>query len=94
MTADRSQQIIAMIERLSNDITLAREHALDDTARILAMAVLDLQTKLCAISPPELRSFSRPVANVVDFKIGAPRRGAHHGDAGESNQNERRPFGD
>ena len=94
MTTDRDRQIIAMIERLSKDARLAQQHELDVTARLLAMALLDLQTELCAISPGELRSFSRTVANVVDFKIGAPRSGARHGEAGESGKSGRRPFVD
>jgi hypothetical protein len=94
MTTDRNQQILGLIERLSNDARLAQEHALDDTARLLAMALLDLQTKLRSISPRELRSFTRTVANVVDLKIGAPRSGAIHGETGGSSQNGRRPFVD
>lgn len=94
MTTDRNQQILGLIERLSNDARLAQEHALDDTARLLAMALLDLQTKLRSISPRELRSFTRTVANVVDLKIGAPRSGANHGETGGSSQNGRWPFVD
>jgi hypothetical protein len=94
MSTDRNQQIIALIERLSNDARLAQEHSLDDTARLLAMALLDLRTKLRSISPRELRSFTRTVANVVDFKIGVPHNGASHGDEGESSKNGRRPFVD
>jgi len=94
MTTDRNQQILGLIERLSKDARLAKEHALDDTARLLAMALLDLQTKLRSISPRELRSFTRTVANVVDFKIGAPRSGANRAETGESTKNGRRPFVD
>jgi hypothetical protein len=94
MTTDRNQQILALIERLSNDARLAQEHSLDDTARLLAMALLDLRTKLRSISPRELRNFTRTVANVVDFKIRVPRSGAKHAETGESSQNERRPFVD
>jgi len=59
---------------------------------MLAMAVLDLQTKLYAISPGELRSFSRSVSNVVDFKTAAPVDDAKHVEVGERNQNGHMPY--
>jgi hypothetical protein len=77
MTTDRNQKILGLIERLSIDVKLAQEHSLDLTARLLAMALLDLQTELYSIPPHELRSFTRAVANVVDSKIGTL-----HGDVG------------
>ena len=92
MTPERHQQILALIDRLSNEARLAKACALDDAARLLAMAVLDLQTKLYAISPGELRSFSRSVSNVVDFKTAAPVDDAKHVEVGERSQNGHMPY--
>jgi hypothetical protein len=64
----RDQQIMALIDRISVSANLAQSLSLDDTSRLLAMALLDLQTKLHAISSDELRSFTRTVANVVEFR--------------------------
>jgi len=69
---DRNQQIVALIDRISASAKLAQALALDDTSRLLAMALLDLQTKLHAISSDELRNFTRTVANVAEFKVRAP----------------------
>jgi hypothetical protein len=69
---DRNQQIAALIDRISASAKLAQALALDDTSRLLAMALLDLQTKLHAISSDELRNFTLTVANVVEFKVRAP----------------------
>jgi hypothetical protein len=92
MTISRNQQILALIERLSNSARLAQELSLDDTARLLAMALLDLQTKLYSISPDELRSFTRTVANVVEFKLRAPANDTKRAEAGESGQKGQRPI--
>jgi hypothetical protein len=67
----RDQQIMALIDRISISANLAQSLSLDDTSRLLAMALLDLQTKLHAISSDELRSFTRTVANVVEFRTPA-----------------------
>ena len=88
---DRNQQIRVLIDRLSSSAKLAQALALDDTSRLLAMALLDLQTKLHAISPDELGNFTRTVANVVEFK----RRAAHDAapvESGESVQTGHTPF--
>jgi hypothetical protein len=93
MTISRNQQILALIERLSSSARLAQELSLDDTARLLAMALLDLQTKLYSISPDELRSFTRTVANVVEFKLRAPANDTKRAaEAGESGQKGQRPI--
>jgi hypothetical protein len=75
-----------LIERLSSSARLAHELSLDDTARLLAMALLDLQTQLYAISPDELRSFTRTVANVVEFKVRTPANDTKRKEAGEGGQ--------
>jgi hypothetical protein len=68
---EHDQQIVTLINRISASAKLAQALSLDDTSRLLAMAVLDLQTKLHAISPDELQSFTRTVANVVEFRTPA-----------------------
>jgi hypothetical protein len=65
---ERDQQIMTLIERISVSAKLAQSLSLDDTSRLLAMALLDLQTKLHAISHDELRSFTRTVAKVIEFR--------------------------
>jgi hypothetical protein len=89
---DRNQQILVLIDRLSSSARVAQALSLDDTARLLAMAVLDLQTKLHAISPDELRSFTRAVAHVVEFRGRAPSNETAHGEPGENVQNGHLPF--
>jgi hypothetical protein len=89
---DRNQQIRVLIDRLSSSARVAQALSLDDTSRLLAMALLDLQTKLHAISPDELRHFTRTVANVVEFKVRAPANDATHVESGESIQNGHTPF--
>jgi hypothetical protein len=89
---DRNQQIRVLIERLSSSAKVAQALALDDTSRLLAMALLDLQTKLHAISPDELRNFTRTVANVVEFKRRARANDATPVESGESVQNGHTPF--
>ncbi len=84
---DRNQQIIALMERLSSSARLAQALSLHDTSRLLAMALLDLQTKLHAISADELRSFTRTVANVVEFKVRASANDAKRVESGEGIQN-------
>jgi hypothetical protein len=88
---DRNQQIIALMERLSSSAKLAQALSLHDTSRLLAMALLDLQTKLHAISSDELRSFTRTVANVVEFKVRASANDAKRAEPGESIQNGNMP---
>jgi hypothetical protein len=90
--SDRNKQILILIDRLTSSARLAQELSLDDTSRLLAMALLELRTKLHAISPDELRSFTRTVANVVEFKVKAPANDATHLEPGENIQNGHRPF--
>ena len=58
MNSDRDEQIFALIERLSNDIGLARKLSLSQTAQLLEMAKLELQTIVHSISDEELRLFT------------------------------------
>jgi hypothetical protein len=87
---DRNQQILVLIDRLSSSARQAQALSLDDTSHLLAMALLDLQTKLYAISHDELRSFTGKVANVVDFKVRAT--DATHVEPGENVQKGHMPF--
>jgi hypothetical protein len=89
---DRNQQILFLIDRLSSSAKIAQALSLDDTSRLLAMAILDLQTKLHAISADELRSFTRTVANVVEFKVRAPANDATRIETGDGIQNGHMPF--
>ncbi|HMA75597.1 MAG TPA: hypothetical protein VKP67_29520 [Xanthobacteraceae bacterium] len=86
MSTNRNHQIQALIEQLSNSARIARDLSLDDTARLLAMAQLDLQTKLHSISADELRSFTRTVANVVEFKVRSPANDTKRAEGGEGGQ--------
>lgn len=86
----RNQQIMVLIDGISTSARLAQSLSLDDTSRLLAMALLDLQTKLHAISSDELRSFTRTVANVVEFRT--PANDTSRVDAGESVKNGNLPI--
>ena len=92
MIIDRNQKIHALIESLSYNARLAQELSLDDTVRLLAMALLDLRTKLHSISPHELRSFTRTVANVVEFKVRTAANDAKRAEGGDSGQGGQVPF--
>jgi hypothetical protein len=89
---DRNQQILILIDRLSSSARLAHALSLDDTSRLLAMALLDLQTKLYEISADELRSFTRTVANVVEFKVRAAANDATRVEPGDTVHNGHMPF--
>jgi hypothetical protein len=89
---DRNQQIIALIDQISSSAKLAQALSLDDTSHLLAMALLDLQTKLHAISSDELRSFTRTVANVVEFKVRAPANDTARVEPDESVKNGNMPI--
>jgi len=86
MSTNRNHQIQALIEQLSNSARIARDLSLDDTARLLSMALLDLQTKLHSISADELRSFTRAVANVVEFKVRSPANDTKRAEGGKGGQ--------
>jgi hypothetical protein len=68
---ERNQQIKELIERISISAQLARSLALDDTSCLLAMVLLDLETKLHAISSDEIRGYTRRVGDVVEFRTPA-----------------------
>jgi hypothetical protein len=86
----RDEQIIALIDRISASAKLAQSLSLDDTSRLLAMALLDLQTKLHAISSDELRSFTRTVANVLEFR--SPANDTTHVEPGDGVKNGNMPI--
>jgi hypothetical protein len=87
---ERNEQIMALIDRISVSAKLAQSLSLDDTSRLLAMALLDLQTKLHVISSQELRSFTRTVANVVEFR--APANDTTHVEPGDGVKNGNLPI--
>jgi hypothetical protein len=58
MNSIRDEQILAFIDRLSHDIVLAHKLSLTQTAQLLEMAKLELQTVVHAISDEELRLFA------------------------------------
>jgi hypothetical protein len=72
MNSIRDEQILALIDRLSHDIGLAHKLSLTQTAQLLEMAKLELQTVVHAISDEELRLFTlaieeaRALAPIVD----------------------------
>jgi len=53
--------IARLLERLKDELAVARQYGLDNTARLLAMAILDVQTVVHAISDDELRSLSEMI---------------------------------
>jgi hypothetical protein len=87
---ERNEQIMTLIDRISASAKLAQSLSLDDTSRLLAMALLDLQTKLHAISSDELRSFTRTVANVVEFRT--PANDTTHVEPGDGAKNGNMPI--
>jgi hypothetical protein len=89
---DRNKEIITLIDRISASAKLAQALDLDDTSRLLAMAVLDLQTKLHAISSDELRSFTRTVANVVEFRVRTPANDTARVEPGKTGKNGNMPI--
>jgi hypothetical protein len=58
MRNNRDAEILALIERLTDDIDLARKHSLEHTIRLLRMAILDLRTLVFSISEAELLAFA------------------------------------
>jgi len=58
MNSTRDEQILALIDRLSHDTGLAHKLSLTQTAQLLEMAKLELQTVVHAISDEELRLFT------------------------------------
>jgi hypothetical protein len=90
MMTKRNEQIMALIDRISVSANLAQSLSLDDTSRLLAMALLDLQTKLHAISSDELQSFTRTVAKVVEFR--APADDTTHVEPGDGVKNGNMPI--
>jgi len=65
---ERNQEIMTLIEQISGSAELARALSLDDTSRLLAMVLIDLQTKLHAVASDELQGATDTVADVVAFK--------------------------
>jgi hypothetical protein len=84
MTADRAERLQAILAAIDNHIQALRNLGLDDTARILAIAKLDIQMKLHDISDEELKAFCEALdsassqlreAQVIDLASRASRKG-------------------
>ncbi len=67
MNSTRGEQILALIDRLSHDIVLAHKLSLTQTAQLLEMAKLELQTVVHAISDEELRLFALAIEEAREF---------------------------
>ena len=57
MTKDKAARLQAIIDATDQHIAELRSFGLHDTAKIFAVAKLDLQTKLHGISDEELQAF-------------------------------------
>lgn len=55
---DKDAAILALIDRLSNEIKVTQTYSLEVTTRLLQTAILDLRAWLYSISDDELRSFA------------------------------------
>jgi hypothetical protein len=67
MNSTRDEQILALIDRLSHDTGLAHKLSLTQTAQLLEMAKLELQTVVHAISDEELRLFTLAIEEAQEF---------------------------
>lgn len=86
MNKIKAEQVHALMERLSEEIKLARQFDLHHTTRLLEMAKLDLQMIVYSISDEELRTFTHATANVLEVDPGSFRNGRDSklpGDGGE-----------
>jgi hypothetical protein len=57
MPNKRDEDAVHLIGRLSDDVLLARKICLEHTARLLEIAILDIQTTVYGISNDELLCF-------------------------------------
>jgi hypothetical protein len=64
----KNDQIGDFIERLSNEIKVARALSLNLTAHILEMARIDLRMTLHSISDEEFRTFTEAVAHEMSLQ--------------------------
>ena len=65
MTSVRDADILALIERLTGDIEVARKHSLDHTARLLQIAILDLRTIMASMSDDDLRDLTETLYDEI-----------------------------
>jgi len=65
MTEDMPEQLQAIISAVENHMRVLRTFGLDDTARIFAIAKLDLQARLHGISDHELDAFCEALESAV-----------------------------
>jgi len=67
MTEGMPEQLQAIISAAENHIRVLRAFGLEDTARIFAIAKLDLQTRLYGISDDELEAFCEALESAASF---------------------------
>ena len=65
MTEDMPEQLHAIISAVENHMRVLRTFGLEDTARIFAIAKLDLQARLHGISDHELDAFCEALESAV-----------------------------
>ena len=78
MSTTRDEDILHLLQRLKDDLLLARQHRLEHTIHLLEIAILDINTVVHAISDDELRCLS-------------DRIGGHDGSEEASAPREKRP---
>lgn len=69
MTIDKAEQLQATVAALDRHITLLRQLGCEDTAQILAIARLDLQTKIHEISDDELEAVCNALESGSDVEV-------------------------
>jgi hypothetical protein len=65
MTEDMPEQLQAIVSAVENHMRVLRTFGLNDTARMFAIAKLDLQARLHGISDDELSAFSEALESAV-----------------------------
>jgi hypothetical protein len=70
MSSVRDAEVLALIQRLTSDVEVARSHSLDHTARLLEIAILDLRTILASMSDADLRNLTESLCDeLYDEKV-------------------------
>jgi hypothetical protein len=65
MTEDMPEQLQAIVAAVENHMRVLRTFGLEDTARMFAIAKLDLQARLHGISDDELSAFCEALESAV-----------------------------
>jgi hypothetical protein len=77
-----TEPLDAIVVALKQHIAVAQTCGLDDTARLLAMAKLDLQMRIHDIAEEELRTFCSAIEDGNARKRGAGSRPVRHNEVG------------